>query len=288
MNHKKIVSALGAVLVLSSGASFADPSTRDWIPAPVGTNVIAGYAGYEKATRFYDKGERIEGAPKLDVQYGIYRQMHYRELFGKTVQYEIIVPMSRATLKGNGFPKQSVTGVGDVNLGAAIWLYNNDDTRTYFAWEPFIVAPTGRYSGSRADTSPGANRWGTIQDFAIVQGVGKDTYLEGIAEFEFYGKNNNYYGDTLKKKPSVRLTTMASTNLTPDTVLGASYRYETGGGEKINGEKVSGSASDHQLAIDLTHQLNDQNQLQLRYAHDVKVKYGPKLSGIQLRYAFIF
>lgn len=288
MNYKKVIALAGAALIVSSTASWAGPSSRDWIPAPVGTDIIAGYAGYEKATRMYDDGKRIKGAPKLDVGYGIYRQMHYRELFGKTVQYEIIVPMSRASLKGNGFPKESLTGIGDVNLGAAMWLYNNDETRTYFVWEPFIVLPTGRYRASKADVSPGENRWSTIQDFAFVQGVGKNTYLEAMAEFEFYGKNKNYYGSTLKKDLSVRLMAFASTNITSDTVIGLRYRYETGGSEKINGYKVANSASDHQLAVDLTHQLNDHNQLQLRYAHDVKVKYGPKLSGIQLRYAYIF
>lgn len=286
--HKKIIALASSALMLGSGATLADPSTRDWLPAPVGTNIIAGYAGYEKSTRMYDNGKRIKGAPKLDVQYGVYRQMHYRELAGKTVQYEIIVPMSRATLKGDGFPKDRLSGIGDVNLGAAIWLYNNEETRTYFAWEPFIVLPTGRYRGSQADVSPGTNRWSTIQDFAFSKGFGKSSYIEGMAEFEIYGKNKNYYGSTLKKDPSMRLMAFLSTNLTPDTVIGLRYRYETGGNEKINGNKVSGAANDHQLAIDLTHQLNDQNQLQLRYAHDVKVKYGPKLSGIQLRYAFIF
>lgn len=286
--HKKIIALASSALLLSSSAVLADPSTRDWLPAPVGTNIIAGYAGYQKSTRMYDNGKRIEGAPKLDVQYGIYRQMHYRELAGKTVQYEIIVPMSRATLKGNGFPKDRLSGIGDVNLGAAVWLHNNDETRTYFAWEPFIVLPTGRYRGSQADVSPGANRWSTIQDFAFVKGFGKSSYLEGVAEFEIYGKNKNYYGATLKKDPSMRLMAFLSTNLTPNTVVGLRYRYETGGNEKINGNKVSGSANDHQLAVDLTYQLNNQNQLQLRYDRDVKVKYGPKLSGIQLRYAFIF
>jgi len=33
----------------------------------------------EKSTRMYSEGKRIQGAPKIDVQYGIYRQMHYRE-----------------------------------------------------------------------------------------------------------------------------------------------------------------------------------------------------------------
>lgn len=286
--HKKIIAVLGGAVLFSSSVSWADPSSRDWIPAPVGTNIIAGYAGFEKSTRMYEDGKRIQGAPKIDVQYGIYRQMHYRELAGKTVQYEIIVPMSRATMKGGGLPKDRLSGIGDVNLGAAIWLYNNEETRTYFAWEPFVVLPTGRYRGSQADVSPGANRWSTIQDFAFVKGFGESSYIEAMAEFEIYGKNKNYYGMTLKKDPSVRLMAFVSTDITPSTAIGLRYRYETGGREKISGNTVASSASDHQLAVDLTHQLNDQNQLQLRYAQDVRVKNGPKFNGVQLRYAYIF
>ncbi|GAA5084799.1 transporter [Paenalcaligenes hermetiae] len=275
-------------LLLASSASWADPSARDWIPAPAGTNIIAGYLGYQKANRMYEDGRRVQGAPKLDVQYGIYRQMHYRELAGKTVQYEVIVPVSRATLKGNGFPKDRLSGVGDVNIGAAVWLHNNDETRTYVAWEPFLVLPTGRYRGSQADVSPGENRWSLIQDFAFVKGIGKSSYIEGMAEFEVFGKNTNYYGQTLKKNPAMRLMAFASTDLSPSTYVGLRYRYETGGKEKIHGQKVAGSANDHQIAAELTHQLNDQHQLQLQYAHDIKVRNGPKFNGVQLRYAFLF
>lgn len=287
MRHKKLLLALGGSLLISSSTSWADPSSRDWIPAPVGTNITAVYAGMEKSTRMYENGKRLHGAPKIDVQYGIFRQMYYGELFGKTIQYEMILPMSRATMKGDGF-KDRLTGIGDATLGTAIWFVNNDDTRTYFAWEPFVVVPTGRYKGSLADVSPGDNRWSTIQDFAFVQGFGKSTYLEAMAEFEIYGKNTNYYGMTLKKDPSMRLMAFLSTDITPDTAVGLRYRYTTGGKEKISGEQVAGSAGDHQLAVDLTHQINAQNQIQLRYAHDVKVKNGPLFNGVQLRYAYVF
>lgn len=283
----KVWLGLTAMCLLST-QGWADPSTRDWLPAPAGTDIIAVYAGAEKAKRIYDDGTRLQGTPDINVQYGIYRQMHYREVAGKTVQYEVIVPMSRATMKGNGFPKEKLSGIGDVNLGAAVWLYNNEATRTYFAWEPFVILPTGRYRASMADVSAGANRWGTIQDFAFVQGFGESSYFEGMVEFEFFGKNKNYYGTTLKKKPVTRLMAFVSTDLSEATYVGLRYRYEMGGKEKINGATAMGSLSNHQLAVDLTHQINNHNQIQFRYARDMKVKNGPKFDGIQLRYAYIF
>lgn len=277
-----------ACLGFAACAQAGDPSARDWIPAPPGTNVIAAYFASLGSHGFYDRGERLEDAPKIDVQAFVYRQMHYRQIGDTTVQYEFIVPTYRNTLKLSGEPDDRLTGIGDVVAGAAFWLYNNENTKTWFAWEPFVSIPTGRYHGSRADISPGKNRWSTIQDFAVVQGIGESTFLEGVAEFEFFGNNSNYYGQTLKKRPAVRLMALASTNITPNAYVGLRYRYETGGRETINGETVLTSARNHQLAAEATWQINDAHQVQLQYIHDLKVENGPRMRGVQLRYAFAF
>ncbi|KAG1248427.1 hypothetical protein G6F65_019620 [Rhizopus arrhizus] len=157
--------------------------------------------------------------------------MHYRDFYGKPVQLEFIVPMYRTSLDLPGAPGDPQPGIGAVTLGSAIWLYNNEQTKTWFAWEPFIGAPVGRYDRSRPDVSPGKNRWSTIQDFSFVKGVGESTFLEAIAEVEIYGRNTDWYGQTLKKDPSFRFFALASTNLTRDTYTGIRYRYETGGRE---------------------------------------------------------
>ncbi|MFD4122216.1 transporter [Alcaligenes faecalis] len=274
---------------VSAGAAFAgDPSARDWIPAPVGTNVLAVYMMGLKSHGFYDQGSRIGDSPKLNVQGMIYRQMHYRELAGKTVQYELIVPGFRNTLDVPGADRDRMTGIGDVTAGAAVWLHNDPDNRFWFAWEPFITAPTGRYHGSQADVSAGKNRWSTVQDFAIVKGFGESSFVEGVAEFEFFGNNKNYYGQTLKKDAAIRLMALVSTNLTEKTYVGLRYRYETGGREKVNGETTVTRARNHQLAAEITHQLTDAHQVQLQYIHDLKVENGPRMRGLQFRYAYAF
>lgn len=280
-----------ALLLACAGASQAawagDPSARDWIPAPVGTNIVAGYLAGLRSSGLYAEGKRVDGA-SIDVNALVYRQMHYRDFYGKTVQLEFIVPMYRTSLDLPGAPGDHQTGIGDVILGSAIWLYNNEQTKTWFAWEPFIVAPVGRYDGSRPDVSPGKNRWSTIQDFSFVQGVGESTFLEAIAEVEIYGRNTDWYGQTLKKDPSFRFFALASTNLTPDTYTGIRYRYETGGKETASGETVATRARNHQLAVELTHQINDANQIQMQYIHDLKVENGPRMRGVQLRYVYAF
>ncbi len=282
------VATLIAAIAATGAAQAGDPSARDWIPAPPGTGVFAAYLLGLSSSGFYDKGERVSGGPKIDVQGMVLRPMYFSELFGKTVQYEAILPVMRTTIGLSGMPDDRQTGVGDAQLGAAIWFVNNEETKTWFAWQPFITIPTGLYHSNHADASPGNNRWTTLQDFAFVQGVGESTFLEAVAEFEFFGDNNNYYGMTLKKDPAVRLMALASTNLTPSTYIGARYRYETGGREKLNGVEAVTNAKNHQLAFEVTHQINDANQVQLMYIHDLKVENGPRMRGVQLRYVHAF
>lgn len=279
--------ALVALGVAPGGAVAGDPSTRDWIPAPPGTNVIALYGLGLKSHGLYDRGERIAGA-EVGVTGLVYRQMHYREFFGKTVQLEFIVPVFRTHLDLPGTPRDQLTGVGDVTLGSAIWLYNNEETRTWLAWEPFITLPVGRYRSDRPDTSPGKNRWSTVQDLAFVKGVGESSFVEAVAELEIYGRNSNWMGQTLKKKPSWRFMALASTDLGASTYAGVRYRYETGGKETVAGSTLVPSVDKHQLALELTHQINPSHQVQLQYVHDVRVDNGPRLRGVQLRYAYIF
>ncbi len=49
-----------------------------------------------------------------------------------------------------------------------------------------------------------------------------------------------------------------------------------------------GRASNHQVAFEITHQINQANQVQLQYIHDLKVENGPRLRGVQLRYVYAF
>lgn len=284
--HRLVLAVLG--LALAGAAQAGDPNARDWLPAPAGTNVIVTYFANLKSHGFYEDGKRLDGSPKLDVQALIYRQMHYSTLGGKTVQYEIIVPGSRSTLRVPGESKDRLTGIGDVVGGMAVWLHEGPEAKNWFAMEGFVTVPTGRYRSQHADVSPGNNRWTGIVDFAFVKGLGESTFLEAVAEVEFFGKNDNYYGQTLKKAPALRLMALASTNLTESTYVGARYRFETGGREKINGETVMRRARNHQLAAEITHQINDANQIQLQYIHDLKVENGPRMRGVQLRYAYVF
>jgi len=275
-------------MVAFSTAWAAEPNARDWLPAPAGMHIGVGHYVHLESHGFYDNGNKVPDSPKLKVQGFIWRQMYYSTIGGKTVQYEVIVPTARTQLNVAGQPRDRLTGVGDVVGGLAVWFHEDHDTRTYFAGEGFITLPTGRYRGMHADVSPGNNRWTGILDLAFVQGVGKSSYLEAMVEVEVYGKNDNYYGQTLKKSPSWRWVALASTNLSESVYIGARYRFEHGGREKINGAQVMRNAKNHQLAAEITYQINDSNQVQLQYIHDVKVDNGPKMRGVQLRYGYVF
>ena len=214
-----------------------DPSARDWIPAGR-RNLIAGMAGLRSSGLYSGPAgrRRLGGRERAGVPPDALPRFLARRC------------SSNSSCRCAG-PRWTCPAPGDHpdghrrrDLGSAIWLYNNEQTKTWFAWGAVHRGARGALRRSRPDVSPGKNRWSTIQDFSFVKGIGESTYLEAIAEVEIYGRNTDWYGQTLKKDPSFRFFALASTNLTPDTYTGVRYRYETGGRETSSGETVATSA----------------------------------------------
>ena len=187
----------------------------------------------------YTAGKRADGV-SVDVDMLIYRQMHYRDFYGKTVQLEFIVPMSRTTQEAPGAARPQVRHRRrDAGFGhLALQQRPDQDLVRLGALHHGAGGPLRRLA---SDVSPGKNRWSTVQDFSFVQGVGESTFLEAIAEVEIYGRNTDWFGQTLKKDPSLRLFALASTNLTENTYT-VRYRYETGGRERSGGQTVTSRA----------------------------------------------
>src|SRR5690606_41758368 len=112
--------------------------------APAVINVIATYVGALNSPGCYDRGDRQDGGPEIDVQSFVCCPMAFRKIGNTTVQYELVAPAYRTTAKNPGVPDDRLSGFGDIQAGAAFWFYNNEESRTWFAWEPFITVPTGR------------------------------------------------------------------------------------------------------------------------------------------------
>lgn len=264
-----------------------DPNARDWIPAPAGTNLLANYVYDLKDQGFYTKGSKVDAKIDLHAQGVVLRPMFFRNIGDLTVQYELIAPLSRTSLKQDD-ASDKLSGFGDVQAGAAIWFYNNQESKTWFAWEPFLTIPTGKYDEFKADVSPGKNRWTTVQDFAFVKGIGETTYFESVAEFEFYRDNKDYYGMSLSKSTSKRLFFLISTDITPTTYVGVRYRLEWGGKEKAKDIVFTENLNNRQIAFEATSQLTEQDQVQIQYLKDISVENGPKMKGFQFRYVHAF
>ena len=82
---------------------------------------MAGYLAGLRSSGLYSEGKRVDGA-SLDVNALIYRQMHYRDFYGKTVQLEFIVPMYRTSLDLPGAPGKSsdVRYMGTMNSSCTV------------------------------------------------------------------------------------------------------------------------------------------------------------------------
>ena len=213
------------------------------------------------------RGRRVGGRGHV-----IYRQMHYRDFYGKTVQLEFIVPMSRTTQEAPGAPRDRKSGIGDVTLGSASGstTTTDQDLVRLGALHHGAGGPLRRLA---SDVSPGKNRWSTVQDFSFVQGVGESTFLERSPRSR-----------SMAAIPMVR----------PDPEEGSVAAPVRAGLDQPDREHLHRRAlplrdrrartfrrpdgdqprAQHQLALELTHQINPSNQIQLQYIHDLKVENG--------------
>ena len=235
-----------------------------------------------RSSGVYTAGKRADGV-SVDVDMLIYRQMHYRDFYGKTVQLEFIVPMSRTTQEAPGAPqvrhRRRDAGFGHL----ACQQRPDQDLVRLGALHHGAGGPLRRLASGRvAGQEPLVDGAG----FLFVQGVGESTFLEAIAEVEIYGRNTDWFGQT-PEEGSVAAPVRAGLDQ-PDRehYTGVRYRYETGGRERSGGQTVTSRARNHQLALELTHQINPSNQIQLQYIHDLG-RERPRMR-VQMRYVYAF
>src|SRR5690625_2451527 len=159
--------SLGAAGV--AHAALGDPSARDWIPAPAGTTAVITY---------FNSSADNHGT---HVDASAIRPLTYFEFGGMTMQPEVILPYVRLSAAG-----RTVRGFGDPLVGWTIWPYADPESKLWIGYEPFVSVPIGRYKGSDAGFAIGEHRWSTIQDLALVKGIGESTFFTLEVEYQYY------------------------------------------------------------------------------------------------------
>lgn len=199
----------------SMSAQAADLNARDFVSAPVGTTLGVFYLPMTRDHDYHGRADST-GRADLNVNALAWRQLIFTDLCGTLCTPQFIVPFADIDARLPGATSRShESGFGDPQVGGTLYLINNPATRTYSGFLSLISLPIGEYHSQNPDVSPGANRWAGHFVYNFTQGIGEKWMLEANLEAQVYGKNDDYYGSTLKQDPLYRLQAFASYDFTP-------------------------------------------------------------------------
>lgn len=285
MKKTKIL-ALGACCAMGGAALFSPayaagtPDPGDYIPAPPGTTILATYVQHITADKVYVDGHEVADDLGLTLDVGVARLMHYFEVNGKPMDFELILPYARQRIDAADFRE---SGLGNLQVGSTYYSLADDLAGRYWAWAAYLSLPTGQKK--REGLAVSEDRYALDIETAYITPLSERWSVDLIGQAEFYTDDDI---TRVKRQPFLRGMAHLNYALSDATRLSLSLRQAYGARETLDGQTVLGSKNDTSLGVTWAHQLTGALQLQLQYVQDVSVRNGVPAQTFQVRTAFVF
>ncbi|CAM4223542.1 transporter [Kerstersia similis] len=270
------VTGLSGTAALAAGT----PDPGDYVPAPAGATVFALYAQHMKSDKVYDGGHKVEDGLGLRMDIGVARLMHYVDVGGKTMDFEVILPYARQRVRSMDYKE---SGLGNLQLGTTYWMLEDNEAGRYAAWAAYLTLPTGSHRKDGFAISE--DRYALDIEAAYLTPLGGRWSLDLIGQVEAYTHDD---ATDVHRRPMARAFAHLSYHWSEQTRLAFTVRQSWGSRETLYGDRVLGSKNDTNLMLTWAHQFTDTFQLQLQYAEDVHVRNGSPLRALQARTVFVF
>lgn len=261
----------------ASGAFAAEADPGDYVAAPPGTDLGLLYYQHSSADTYRDEhGNKVAGHSRFRSDIGIFRYVHFAELWGYTIDPQVVVPFGRiddarlagASIRGN-------SGVGDPQFTATLWLVSDPAQKRWFGISPFVVVPLGTYDKHEV-FNLGENRWKGILQAGYVQGLGEHFSWDWIGDVTWYGRNNEG-GDgsqTLKQQQSYQMINWLSYHIDGRSRVSAGYSTVHGGKQELDGVDTGSRTRVDQWRALYATQVGAASQFQVALAKDLNVRGG--------------
>lgn len=258
--------------------------SRDYNPAPPGTNLLLWYYQMVNGVQYYSDNKRI-GDVDLHANIGILRMVHYGKLPGTdiTIDPQFLLPFGYEFADG----VKGTSGLGDMMVLLTFWFLNDPASRQYFGLTPYLFVPTGNYD-SNADINLGANRWGGRLEACYVKGWG-NWQLDLGGNVEAYTNNNRYKDNqTLKQDPTYTLEAHVTYDITKNMYMGLEYFYTGGGKKKVDDVTMVEDIQSQAIQVCSGIWFSPQYQLLAQYRLGLDEKNGLKANILQFRFLYVF
>ena len=274
----------GAVLAasVSSAHAAATPDPGDYTALPAGTDLTMLYGQHLHGDQLYANGNKVALPAELDLNLnlGLYRQVHFMKLGGYTIDPQFIIPFARQT---TGFSGARSSGIGDIIVGGTLWTIADLPGGEHLGYSVFLTAPTGAAKTQGFAISD--NRWAADLQVGYIKTFLPKWTVDLIGQAEFY-QDRRDTGSS--KDPLVRAFVHVRYHLGDASHLAASLRYATGAKEALNGSILASSKRDSNIGLTWASFLTKQVQVQAQYSQDLHVESGPRLKTLALRALYAY
>ena len=243
---------------------------------PAGVDLGILYYQHTTHEKLYASGHEISelaGIEKLTTDIGLLRWVHYTQIGGFTIDPQIIIPFGEVSLKTSAGNIRS-SGVGDPIVGGTLWLHNDPSTKRAFGITALASLPLGQYDAEKGAVNVGENRWKLITQAGYVTPLTDTTSLDLIAEYTFFGDNDDFAGSKKEQQNQYGVQAHLSRSVGAMTKVTLSYYHDFGGETSIDGTDMDDELSNSRWQGTLAHFIAPDIQLQLQYGQSLEVKNG--------------
>ena len=288
-----LLTALGAVGLLSAGAMAQDLEPRAYSASPVGTRFAGVGFGRSSGDITFDPA-----VPITNVQGTFYTPVvglgTTFGFFGRQALVTAGVPYAWGNVSGDvGEQKGSVyrSGLADIKTRLSVNLRGNPaQTPREFMKRPHhdfiigtslsVVAPSGQYGNTKL-VNIGANRWAFKPEVGVSWPV-KKLYLDLYAGVWLYTQNSSFYPGTTDRTQSLLTALQAHVSYTVRRGLWVAVdsTWYGGGSTRTNGGSPTQRQSNSRIGGTLSLPLSRQQSVKVTYSSGVSGTIGAKFSTI--------
>ncbi len=269
-----------ALLLSAPGLAASAPDAGDFVALPPGTNLMLLYAQQTRANAVYDSQRKVADDLGLRVDTGIARYVRYEQVGGHIVDWELILPFGRQRVQSADSTQQ---GVGSAIFGGTSWAIADDERGEYLAGAAYVTTPTG--SHKTEGFALASNRWAADMQIAYIRQISGPWFAEFLAQCEVYSPDRT---TGIRRDPFWRGFAHLRYAYASNSHLALSVRHGVGARETLDGQTLTPSRQETNVALTWAVALNDQAQLQLQYARDVRVRNSPRSDIYTARLAYAF
>lgn len=286
---KPLVGVLGITSILLSNHLYAlDVDAGDYDTANSGTSLALLYLQHNERNSLYGSSKKLNDNIGLDSNIGILRFVHYTKINNTLIAPQILIPFGK--LEGNAdlSNEGKRSGLGDIILSTAIWLYSDPVKKEYWGVTPYLFVPTGQYDKDEA-LNLGENRYKLTLQSGYSKRILPKLSLDLTGDITFYGDNDKVRSNSkLQQDMGYQLQTSLRYFADQDFDIRAGLSYQNNGDTKIDNIK-SDAFKQTKIWVGTGINISPTSQAVLTYGRDLDVKNGFKVDNsfnLRLLYAF--